>query len=119
MPEVAAYYYASTKKAKGQRPGELGPSEILAQRTGIVVSDADTLFVEQRKREDLIDCGCNMHARRYFVKALDAGDTRAALVIGAMKGLYHVEDDFRNASPAERLDARQRESTPIYDDIVK
>jgi transposase len=118
-PEVAAYFYASTKKAKGQRPGELGPSEILGRRTGIVVSDADTLFIEQRKRADLIDCGCNMHARRYFVKALDAGDTRAALVIGAMKGLYHVEDDYRDADPADRLAARIRESTPIYDDIIK
>jgi hypothetical protein len=32
-PEVAAYVYASTKKAKGQRPGELGPSDILAPRS--------------------------------------------------------------------------------------
>lgn len=117
-PEVAAYLYTSTKKAKGQRDGELGPSEILAQRTGILVSDADTLFVEQRKRADLIDCGCNMHARRYFVKALDAGDSRAALVIGAFKGLYQVEDDVRDASPAERLATRREHSTPIYDDIV-
>lgn len=117
-PEIAAYFYTSTKKAKGQRDGELGPSEILAQRTGILVSDADTLFIEQRKRTDLIDCGCNMHARRYFVKALDAGDSRAALVLGAFKGLYQVEDDVREASAAERLAARREHSTPIYDDIV-
>jgi transposase len=117
-PEVAAYYYTSTKKAKGQREGELGPSEILAQRTGILVSDADTLFIEQRKRDELIDCGCNMHARRYFVKALDGGDSRAALVIGAFKGLYQVEEDVRDASAADRLAARREHSTPIYDDIV-
>jgi transposase len=118
-PEVAAYFYTSTKKAKGQREDELGPSEILAERTGIVVSDADTLFSEQRKRPELIDCGCNMHARRYFVKALDGGDSRAALVIGAFKGLYQVEEDVRDASEAERLAARREHSTPIYDDIVK
>lgn len=118
-PEVAAYFYASSKKAKGQRAGERGPTEILALRMGIIVVDADTLFSAQCKREDLIDCLCNMHARRYFVKALDSGDTRAALVIGAFKGLYQVEDDVRDASEAERLVARRERSTPIYDDIVK
>jgi transposase len=118
-PEVAAYFYASTKKAKGQHPGEHGPSDILALRTGIIVVDMDMLFVEQCKREDLIDCACNMHARRYFVKALDSGDTRAALVLGAFKELYQIEDEVRDASEAERLAARRERSTPCYDDIVK
>lgn len=117
-PEVAAYFYASTKKAKGQRPDEKGPDEILAERSGIVVSDADLLFVRQRKRDDLIDCGCNMHARRYFAKALDRGDTRAALALGAFKGLYQVEEDIRELDVAARLAARQEQSTPIYDDLV-
>lgn len=117
-PEVAAYLYATTKKAVGQVEGELGPSDILAEWEGIVVLDADALFVEQCKREELLYCACNMHARRYFVKALDSGDTRAALVIGAFKGLYQVEEDVRDASDAERLAARQARSTPIYDDIV-
>jgi len=117
-PEVAAYFYASTKKAKRQHPGEHGPSDILALRTGIIVVDMDMLFVEQRKRDDLIDCACNMHARRYFVKALDNGDKRAALVLGAFKALYQVEEDVREASEAERLAARQEHSTPCYDDIV-
>lgn len=119
-PPVAAYHYAATKKAKGQLPGELGPTDILQLRAGITVADADTLFAAQMQREDVIDAGCNMHARRYFIKALDGGDERAALVIGAFKGLYQVEDDARaqGLDPAARLDLRQRESTPIYDDIV-
>ena len=117
-PKVAAYLYASTKKAKGQREGEQGPSEILARRRGLLVSDADSSFIEQRKRDDLIDCGCNMHARRYFTKALDSGDTRAALPLGAFKALYQVEEELRDATAAERLAGRQELSTPIYDDIV-
>jgi len=115
---VAAYCYASTKKATGQREHELGPTDILKLRTGIVVADADTLFAEQMQRDDVIDCGCNMHARRYFVKALDGGDERAAPVIGAFKGLYQVEDDARELSPDERLKLRQERSTAIYQDIV-
>jgi hypothetical protein len=116
--KVAAYFYASTKKAKGQRPQERGPTDILALRTGITVSDADTLFAAQMRRDDVTDCGCNMHARRYFVKALDGGDERAALVIGAFKGLYQVEDDARLLSAEGRLELRREQSTPIYDDIV-
>ena len=117
-PEVAAYLYASTKKAHKQHDGELGPSDILALREGIVVTDMDTLFDAQRKRPELTDCACNMHARRYFVKALDSGDERAALVIGAFKMLYQIEDEVRDASDAERLAARREHSTPCYDDIM-
>ena len=117
-PEVAAYFYASTKKGKKQRVDEMGPSDILALFSGYVVLDADILFHAERQRSDLLDCACNMHARRYFVKALDAGDTRAALVLGAYKGLYQVEEEFHDASDAERLAARREQSTPIYDDIV-
>ncbi len=117
VAKVAAYHYASTKRARGQRPGELGPSDILELRRGITVADADTLFAQQMGRDDVLDCGCNMHARRYFVKALDGGDKRAAPMLGAFKGLYQVEADFRDASPEARLQARAERSTPIYDDI--
>jgi hypothetical protein len=47
--------------------------------TFLAVADAANLFDESFKRDDLIECGCNTHARRYFKKALDAGDNRAAL----------------------------------------
>ena len=117
-PKVAAYFYASTKKAKAQRPDELGPTDILALRTGITVADADTLFTSQMQRDDVVDCGCNMHARRYFIKAVDGGDDRAALVIGAFKGLYQVEEDAQFLSADDRLDLRRARSTPIYEDIV-
>lgn len=117
-PKVAAYFYAATKKAKAQRPDELGPTDILALRTGITVADADTLFTAQMRRDDVIDCGCNMHARRYFIKAVDGGDDRAALVVGAFKGLYQVEDDARLLSAEGRLELRRSRSSPIYDDIV-
>jgi hypothetical protein len=118
-PEVAAYTFASTKKANKQHDDELGPSDILEMFEGYVVLDADILFRAQRQRDDLHDCGCNMHARRYFVKAVDAGDTRAALAIGAFKGLYQIEEEFRDATDDERLAARREQSTPIYEDIVR
>jgi transposase len=59
-----------------------------------------------------------MHARRYFVTALDGGDTRAALPLGVFKELYQIEAEVRDASEAERLAARREHSTPAYDDLV-
>ena len=36
----------------------------------------------------IIECGCNMHARRFVVKAFDGGNARAAIVIAAYQVLY-------------------------------
>lgn len=115
---VAAYLYASTGKKSGQRPGELGPEEMLARRTGYTVADASNLFDSSFERTDLIECGCNMHGRRYWTKALDAGDTRAALPIAAYKKLYEIEAKIRGLAPGDKLSVRQAESKPVFDEIV-
>jgi transposase len=115
---VAAYLYASTGKKRGQRPGELGPEDMLALREGYTVADASGLFDESFKRPELIECGCHMHSRRYFVKALDAGDARAALPIAAYKKLYELEAQVSDADPAARLALRQAESKRVWDEIV-
>lgn len=117
--DVAAYLYTSTGKKCGQRPGELGPEDMLSRRTGYTVADAATLFDASFKRDDLVECGCNMHARRYFKKALDAGDRRAALVIGAFKKMYDIEQGLADKPPDERLAARQAEIMPIYGKLLK
>lgn len=119
VPRVAAYFYASSKMAKATNGEEKRPHEILSRRKGIVVADADSVFIEQKRRADLIDCGCNMHARRYFVKALDSGDDRAALAIGAFKALYQIEEEIAGKGIDERLAIRQTKSKPIYDELTK
>jgi len=115
---VAAYLYASTAKKNAQRPGELGPEEMLAQRTGYTVADASNLFDQSFERPDLIECGCNMHGRRYWAKALDAGDKRAALPIAAYKKLYDIEARVRDLASDAKLAVRQAESKPVFDEIV-
>src|SRR5262249_36484460 len=104
---VAAYLYASTGKKKAQRPGGLGPGEMLARRRGYVVADASNVFESSFERAELIECGCNMHGRRYFAKALDAGDTRAALPIAAYKKLYEIEAKVRDLDADARLEMRR------------
>ncbi|MCP4447101.1 MAG: transposase [Myxococcales bacterium] len=60
-----------------------------------------------------------MHCRRYFHKAFEAGDPRAAVALGHIKKPYKVEEDSRNAedSSGERLARWLVDSSPILDDI--
>jgi transposase len=116
--ETALYLYTSTGKKRGQRPGEIGPEDLLAHRSGYVVADASNLFDLSFKRSGLIEVGCNMHSRRYFTKALDAGDHRAALPIAAYKKLYDIEEEIQALRPDEKRAIRQERSKPIYDEII-
>ncbi len=115
--DTALYLYASTGKREGQRAGELGPADVLALRRGFTVADASSLFDTSFQREGIVECGCNMHARRYFVKALDGGDGRAALPLAAFKSLYEIEAAVRGRDEKERLVGRQSLSVPVYDQL--
>ena len=114
----AVYLYASTGKGRGQRPGEVGPLDFLAKRQGFVVADAAGLFDVAFQSGERIEIGCNMHGRRYFIKALDAGDARAALPLSAFKALYDVESTAHDMAPEQRLAERQRRSKPVYAELL-
>ena len=116
---TAVYLYTSTAKRVGQRQGEIGPADLLALRKGPVVADASNLFDKIFEDPDLIEVGCNMHARRYFVTALDANDARAAIPIAAFRSLYDVEDAVRDADPGRRREERQRRSRTVYDELLR
>jgi transposase len=116
--ETAAYLYASTGRKTAQKKGELGPEDMLKLRSGYTVADASNVFDASFKRDELIECGCNMHARRYFVKALDGGDQRAALPLAAYKTLYDIEEDIKESTADVKLAARQARSKPVFDELV-
>jgi transposase len=117
---IAAYLYTSTGKATGQLPGELGPQDMLGLREGPTVADASGLFDASFAKDKLIECGCNMHGRRYFVKALDSGDKRAALPLAAYKRLYEIERDLRERGLGDDavLHERHQRSKPIWEELV-
>ena len=118
VAETALYLYASTAKKDGQRPGELGPADVLALRHGYTVADAASVFDSSFERAGIIECGCNMHARRYFTKALDAGDARAALPLAAFKKIYEWEATVAEATPEERLAVRKAQCAHTYDELA-
>jgi len=115
---TALYLYNSTGKKQGQREGELGPEDMLSLRNGYTVADASGLFDASFQREGLIECGCNMHSRRYFAKALDAGDARAALPLAAFKKLYDIEEEIRSHDATAKLQVRRQKSQPVYDELA-
>jgi transposase len=115
---VALYLYTSTGKKQEQRPGEIGPEDMLKRRAGFTVADAAGVFDSSFKRPELIECGCNMHARRKFTKALDAGDARAALPLAAFKKLYEIEAEISELGDDAKLVARQARSKPVFDELV-
>lgn len=117
--ETALYLYCSSGHKSGQADGDVGPEDFLAQRTGYTVADAASVFDQSFQRDDLIECACNMHARRYFVKALDGGDERALLPIAGFKKLYEIEAKIRDVDHDEKRRTRRAESKPVYDAIVE
>jgi len=94
-----------------------GPAELLAEREGWLQVDGyggfDHIFA--RGAPKVIEVGCMMHARRYWVKALDAGDLRAAEPLEIIRRLYKIEADAKQAGDdhAARLARRQRDSAPL------
>jgi transposase len=116
--EAVVYVYGSTGRKNGQRVGEIGPEDFLAMRSGPTLADASNAFDKSFLRADLIELGCNMHARRYFVKALDSGDTRAALPLSAFKRLYDIEEEAAQLCMEDRTLIRQQKSRPIYDELL-
>lgn len=116
--DTALFQYCSSGHSRGKEDEDIGPEEFLAKRKGYTVADAASVFDRSFKRDDLIECGCNMHARRKFIAALDGGDQRAALPIAGFKKLYEIEARIRDLDDDERLTVRNEESRPVYDAIV-
>jgi len=65
----------------------------------------------------IVHLGCWSHARRYFVKAVDAGETAAAAYLRSIDGLFRVERLARHFQlpPPRRAVLRQKRSLPPAD----
>ncbi len=104
------FFTVSETKAKADVEG---PMVMLADYAGFVQADAagvfDDLFLDGRR----LEVGCNCHARRKFFEATKSNPKEAAFAIATYKKVYEIEERVRDASPEERLAARQKETKPL------
>jgi transposase len=61
-------------------------------------------------RPGIVHALCMAHGRRGFVAALESGDERAAPFLAYFGALYAIEEEFRQAEPAARSEARNSRS---------
>lgn len=66
-----------------------------------------------------IEVGCWMHCRRYFVKAFEGGDLRAARPIELIGEMYKIEAASKRAgeSHEQRFARRERETEPLLAEL--
>lgn len=103
------FEYAKTKTPTG-------PAERLAQFRGRLQTDgAPGLADIGREDKRVVHLGCWAHARRYFVKAVDAGE------LGAADYLRPIDQLFRNERElpvgADRQAMREKDSVPLVDEL--
>lgn len=112
--DVALYLFALSGHATFSDRHTIGLADFLALRAGLTFADAASVFDQAFAQDNIVECDCNMHARRYFVQALDGGDSRAALALDAYQVLYGIEREGCELPPDARLRLRQERSAPIF-----
>ena len=95
--------------------------EFLGKRIGWMQVDGYAGFAVLAKGRPILLVGCWMHARRYFVKALEAKDVRAAEPLQLIGKIYDVERASKEAGDThqQRYDRRQRDMMPLLDELER
>jgi len=97
------------------------PAKTLEQYKGKLQTDGANNFGGVPERPDIIHMNCWAHARRYFVKAEEAGDGRASEYLNAIDRLFRRERIARRfrLKPESLLELRRRYSLPEVDALFE
>jgi len=93
------------------------PLDFLEGYKGYVHADAYSGYDELFRKEDIIEVGCWVHARRKFDEATSSRPQEATEIMARIAKLYRVEAECAEMSPAERCKHREQHSRPILDGI--
>jgi transposase len=94
------------------------PVEFLERWSGTLTCDDYAGYGTVFKLHERIEAGCLAHARRRFDELAKAGaSTVATQALQRIAALYRIEREVAAASSAERLDARQRQSVPLWSEL--
>ncbi len=91
----------------------------LGVRQGWMQGDAYAGYDRFYGRDRAIEVGCWSHARRYFVKALDVGDARAARALEIIQRMFKVERraEEKGYTDARRLMLRNEKSRSLLNEL--
>jgi transposase len=108
---VLLYDYTATR-------GRDGPAKFLEGYSGYLQADAYSVYdAFFRPERGLTEVGCWMHARRYWIQALESDQQHMGPGLHLIARLYAVEDRARGLTGAERLELRKRLSAPVMEKL--
>jgi len=97
------------------------PERLLEGYEGYLMSDAYAGYNSVGKKDGIDRLACWAHARRGFVdaRAVQAKGKKgkADQILNLIGKLYKVEEEYRQSTDADRLQARQSRSLPLLDEI--
>ena len=101
--------------------GAKHPNAFLSSFEGVLQTDRYKAYDELRGREAIIDVACWAHSRRKFVEARKYSNTRTKPILLAIKKLYGVEKEAREAklAPKDRARLRRTKSVPVLEHLKK
>ena len=99
-----------------QSRGRESPRQRLSQFQGTIQTDAYEVYnsLQRERPTTLRRLGCLGHARRRFHKALLESSTEGLWFIAQIRQLYQIEDEVRDATPAERKAVRRQKAPALW-----
>ena len=110
---VILYDYTATRS-------RAGPAKFLEGYQGYLQADAYSVYdAFFRAARGMTEVGCMMHARRYFIKALETEEAHMGPALHLIARLYAVEDRAKTLalSAEQRLALRQRVSARLMEKL--
>ena len=97
------------------------PNAFLSAFEGVLQTDRYKGYDELHSRECIIDVACWAHARRKFAEAQKYSKKRTKPILLAIKKLYGVEKEAREAmlAPEDRARLRKIKSLPVLEHLKK
>jgi transposase len=95
------------------------PLDFLDGFSGYVHADAYSGYDELFRKENIIEVGCWVHARRKFDEATSSRPKEATEIMARIAKLYKVEAECADVSDLERCRRREQWSRPVLDGIFE
>jgi transposase len=95
------------------------PLDFLEGFKGYVHADAYSGYDELFRKEDIIEVGCWVHARRKFDEATSSRPKEATEIMARIAKLYRVESECAQMTPTEWRKHREQWSRPVLDGIFQ